>query len=298
MFIKFLKNYYEATKVFSIPTKASLHTAFPYLAAIYIELKKLSMDLNGLFANVARDMLEKFSKYWVDITKMNQLLYFGIIFDPRYKLRYVQWCVDDMYGKHSETTKSLIEDINNNLLKMFNLYKQAHDTAKGSVPSVAAVFSHGETAASKELPSHVARENAFQEHLMSMDLVEEETELQSYIEGKSLTFNEKDKEKFDILCWWKHNAGQYPVLSQIVRDIMPTPVSTMASESAFSTGGRVLEVYSSYLKSEMAEAIICAQNWLRPSFYQFKDMEFDEDYEISEDVLQGIVSNICMFNDF
>lgn len=109
VFIKFLKNYYESTNVFSVSTKASLHTAFPYLGGIYIELKKLNMDLNGLFAEVTRDILEKYSKYWVDITKMNQLLYFGVIFDPRYKLRYVEWCFNDMYGKHSDTRKSLLK---------------------------------------------------------------------------------------------------------------------------------------------------------------------------------------------
>ncbi|CAK8540508.1 unnamed protein product [Lathyrus sativus] len=170
---------------------------------------------------------------------------------------------------------------------MFDLYKQAHDIAGGLVTSVAAAVSHGETAATDELPTYIATENAFHQHLMSIDSVEEETELQSYISRKCLTFNEKDKEKFDILCWWKHNVGQYPVLSQIVRDIMPTPVSTMASESAFSTGGRVLEVYKSSLKSEMVEALICTQNWLRPTFYQFKSMEFNEDYEIFEDALLG-----------
>ncbi|CAK8564182.1 unnamed protein product [Lathyrus sativus] len=37
----------------------------------------------------------------------------------------------------------------------------------------------------------------------------------------------------------------------------------------------------------MTEALIYAQNWLRPSFYEFKDLEFNEEYEISEDVLQG-----------
>ncbi|XP_058749703.1 zinc finger BED domain-containing protein RICESLEEPER 2-like isoform X2 [Vicia villosa] len=287
VFVKFLKNYYEATNVFSVSTKASLHTAFPFLADIYVELKQLNMDLNGLFANVVRDMLDKFKKYWIDITKMNQLLYFGVIFDPRYKLRFVDWCFNDMYGQSSETKKSLLEEINNNLSKIFMVYKQAYDNAEGSVPSMAAIVSHGETAATVEVTARVARQNAFQQHLQSMDSVEEETELQSYLKDKCISFSEKDKDKFDILCWWKHNVTKYPVLSQIVRDIMPTPVSTVASESAFSTGGRVLEVYRSSLKPEMAEALICAQNWLRPSLYQFKDSEFNEDYEISEDVLEG-----------
>lgn len=121
-----------------------------------------------------------------------------------------------------------------------------------------------------------------------MDSVKEDTKLQSYIEEKCLTFNEKDKEKFDILCWWKHNVGKYSVLSQIVRDIMSTQVIIVASKSAFSTGERVLEVYISSLKSKMTEALICAQNWLRSSFYQFKEFKFNEKYKISEDVLQGI----------
>lgn len=131
---------------------------------------------------------------------------------------------------------------------MFNLYKQEYDTAWGSIPSVVAAVSHGEIDVSDEVPTFVARENAFQEHLISMDSVKEDTKLQSYIEEKCLTFNEKDKEKFDILCWWKHNVGKYSVLSQIVRDIMSTQVSIVASKSAFSTGERVLEVYISSLK--------------------------------------------------
>jgi hypothetical protein len=101
-------------------------------------------------------------------------------------------------------------------------------------------------------------------------------------------------EKFDILTWWKNKVSEYPILSQLVRDIMPTPVSTVASESAFSTGGRVLEVYRSSLKPDMAEALICTQNWLRPSFYQFKAMEFDEEYEICEEALNGIA--LIFFN--
>ncbi|CAL5213644.1 unnamed protein product [Lathyrus oleraceus] len=33
----------------------------------------------------------------------------------------------------------------------------------------------------------------------------------------------------------------------------------------------------------MTEALICTQNWLRPSFTYFKDMNLIEDFELSED---------------
>ncbi|XP_058741187.1 zinc finger BED domain-containing protein RICESLEEPER 2-like [Vicia villosa] len=147
--------------------------AFPFLAGIYVELKSLNLDLNGLFASVAKEMLDKFKKYWIDITKMNQLLYLGVIFDPRYKLRFVDWCFTDMYGPLSETKKSLLEEINNNLSKIFMVYKQAYDNVEGPVPAMAATVSIGETAANIEVPAHVARQNAFQQHLKSMDSVEE-----------------------------------------------------------------------------------------------------------------------------
>jgi hypothetical protein len=73
-FVKFLKYFYEATKVFSVSTQASLHTTFPHLATIYTELKKQSINLNGCFATVAKDMLQKYEKYWGNIGNMNQLL--------------------------------------------------------------------------------------------------------------------------------------------------------------------------------------------------------------------------------
>jgi hypothetical protein len=38
----------------------------------------------------------------------------------------------------------------------------------------------------------------------------------------------------------------------------------------------------------MAEALICTQNWLKPSFTYFKDLNFMEEVELSEDVVTGI----------
>ena len=46
---------------------------------------------------------------------------------------------------------------------------------------------------------------------------------------------------FDILLWWKVNSLKYLILSQITRDVLAVPVSTVASESAFSTRSRILD---------------------------------------------------------
>ncbi|KAF7822075.1 zinc finger BED domain-containing protein RICESLEEPER 2-like [Senna tora] len=43
---------------------------------------------------------------------------------------------------------------------------------------------------------------------------------------------------FDILAWGKVNANKYKILSLFAHDVLIVPVSIVASESAFSTGGR------------------------------------------------------------
>ena len=43
------------------------------------------------------------------------------------------------------------------------------------------------------------------------------------------------------------------------------PVSTVASESAFSTSGRVVDDFRSNLGVKTVEALICTQDWLRAS---------------------------------
>ncbi|KAM7477159.1 hypothetical protein LguiB_024402 [Lonicera macranthoides] len=43
------------------------------------------------------------------------------------------------------------------------------------------------------------------------------------------------------------------------------PVSTIASESCFSTSGRIIDSFRTSLSPKMVEALICTQNWLRGS---------------------------------
>ena len=71
------------------------------------------------------------------------------------------------------------------------------------------------------------------------------------------------KEEVDILDWWKNNSSKYPVLSKMARDILAIPASTVPSESAFSTGGRVISDYRSSLSCSTVEMLICLQDWFK-----------------------------------
>ena len=51
----------------------------------------------------------------------------------------------------------------------------------------------------------------------------------------------------------------------MARDILAVPVSTVSSESAFSTSGRVLDQFCSNLGAKTVETLIYTQGWLRAS---------------------------------
>jgi hypothetical protein len=72
--------------------------------------------------------------------------------------------------------------------------------------------------------------------------------------------NVDEEGDFDVLLWWKQICLAYPVISIMARDVLATPVSTVASKSVFSTGGRFLDSFRSCLSPEMTEALICTQN--------------------------------------
>ncbi|KAH9801069.1 BED-type domain-containing protein [Citrus sinensis] len=99
-------------------------------------------------------------------------------------------------------------------------------------------------------------------------------EMMNYYEAKSATTRYgvvdryledplvKRTPDFDVLQWWKMNKGKYPILAEMAKDLLAVPVTTVASESAFSTGGRTLSPHRSRLHPDTLKAIMCSQHWL------------------------------------
>jgi len=91
---------------------------------------------------------------------------------------------------------------------------------------------------------------------------------------------------FDVLGWWKINASKYPIIAAIARDVLAMSISTVASESVFSTGGRILDPFRSTLSPLTVEALVCTQNWIRNTPIDIRELE-----EFVESLMKNV--NVC-----
>uniref|UniRef100_A0A803MYS8 BED-type domain-containing protein n=1 Tax=Chenopodium quinoa TaxID=63459 RepID=A0A803MYS8_CHEQI len=111
----------------------------------------------------------------------------------------------------------------------------------------------------------------------------EKCELDNYLE--EVREKRVEGDMFDILQWWKEKSEKYKVLATMAKDILAIPVSTVSSESAFSTSSRVLDQFPSSLGPKTVEALVCAQDWLRASNISVDIEHFLKDVEKYEEEL-------------
>ncbi|BBN69972.1 BED zinc finger [Prunus dulcis] len=113
-------------------------------------------------------------------------------------------------------------------------------------------------------------------------VISSRTEVFKYLDTEFVEFmTEEERNNFNILDWWKAHEKNFPVLSIMARDVLTTPVSTVASESAFSAGGRVLDEKRTRLTPQICEALMCLKDW---EDADFRTQSFvDEDLSYFED---------------
>ncbi|KAL4586056.1 hypothetical protein LXL04_010687 [Taraxacum kok-saghyz] len=98
---------------------------------------------------------------------------------------------------------------------------------------------------------------------------------------------------FDILSWWKLNGLRYPIVAQMAKDILGIQISTVAFESTFSTGRRVITDYRSNLSVGIVEALICTADWTRKS--RMPIMDNMDDILNDDDVAIAIIAFLIRF---
>ena len=71
---------------------------------------------------------------------------------------------------------------------------------------------------------------------------------------------------FDALSWWKENRNKYRILSRMACDILSIPITSVASECAFSAGSRVIDPHRASLGTETVEMLICGADWIKSRY--------------------------------
>ncbi|KAL0423199.1 UNVERIFIED_CONTAM: putative AC transposase, partial [Sesamum radiatum] len=105
------------------------------------------------------------------------------------------------------------------------------------------------------------------------------SELDSYLNEEIET---DESPSFSITEWWKLHTPRFPILARLARVVLVMPISTVASESAFSIGGRIIDDFRASSTPKMAQALICCQDWMRHT--PFKPVE--EDYDAIDNILK------------
>ena len=89
---------------------------------------------------------------------------------------------------------------------------------------------------------------------------QKKSQLDLYLEEPRL--HKKQNSKLEVLSWWKEHYNRFPKLSLMTWDLMSILITTVAFESSFSTGKKILTLYRSRLLPKNVEATLCTKSWL------------------------------------
>ena len=287
----FLEDFYLLTKRISGSYYITSNTYFDEVGSIKNLLLDYINSEDPFFRDMAIKMNTKFDKY-CDISSMNQILVVALVLDPRYKLQYVEYWYGTYISKNrwylSEEEKEqcvfdFVENIKVVMSRLYCHYKLENDSFV-DIDSRRATNRCGEVVTNPVgiVDKRALMKKGFSNYLKRNENVEAMNDLDRYLlDG----VEELDDTNFDVLLWWKNKVPTYRALTIMARDILAIPVTSVASECAFSTSKRVLDQFRSSLTPKTVESLVCAQDWLKSSKLM---VDSEETLENLEGIEKGI----------
>ncbi|XP_050375046.1 zinc finger BED domain-containing protein DAYSLEEPER-like [Argentina anserina] len=220
-----LKSIFDTAYILATTKNPTANLFFPKIWRIHGDLSAGINNEDPFVSYLSRTMLEKINTYW---KHCSLTLAVAVVMDPRYKMRYVEFTFTTFYSEEEAAT--CIKMVDDRIHELFQEYSTM------SLP----------------LAPNYAEE--FDVYIME----NLKTELDQYLAELPIRVHD-----FDVLGWWKLNQMMYPTLSQMARDILSFPVSTVPCDSVFDTNAKEMDQYRSSLQAETVEALVCAKDWMQ-----------------------------------
>ncbi|KAK1383599.1 BED-type domain-containing protein [Heracleum sosnowskyi] len=258
--LSILKCFYKATKRFSgvyYPTTPLVLGEFYLITMTFVKWQD-----NEIWGPVIFQMREKFLKYYEE---MPQMFCCAAALDPKIGVDGVESlieCINCNLGISTDATSASIQKFN----QILNAFYDHYETLYGAKPRDI----HVETGSSRDVALQLAISRKKSKTISSS------SELAKY---KMTDFV---GEQSDILEFWKTRSCHYPVMAIMARDILTVQASTVASESAFSFSGRILNERRSRLSPSSLEVCICYKDHLDAE-ERIQDVDTAEDSSSSNE---------------
>ncbi|XP_055803527.1 zinc finger BED domain-containing protein RICESLEEPER 1-like [Solanum dulcamara] len=262
----FLKRFYDLTEKVSGSLYVTSAGHFEDIVELHNHLRECMEDNDPSLAKMGEKMKQKFVKYWGAPEKMNKVLFIASILDPRNKLEYVGDALEDMFG--DEKGSEIKDEMVTYMKSMFEEYVAKFSNVSRRPSTLSDLSSQtSDSSISNTSTKSTKVRNRIQMKRNKLDGtgLGSKSELERYLSEELEPTDDDDN--FDILSWWKVHSPRYKILSEMARDVLAIPISSVASECAFSTGGRILDSFRSSLTPKLVQAVICLQDWRRNESY-------------------------------
>ena len=271
---KFLESFYTSTNILSgvyYPTSCMV------LERLYITARAFNRYQNDPdFHAVIYAMELKFRKYWEELPMLFPL---ACVMDPRYNLSGTKFIIDQISNALTFNMPITYRNLEQTLTEMYELYASRIGTQVTRVPTPtptnindddaevinllenidsirydSTAYAYGSSSSSSMSSTACTQTSSSSPNALPSELID-------YFRYTMPSNKSVKKSSEDVIEFWRNNERRWPIVSAIAKDLLTPPVSTVASESAFSAGKRVLSEIRSRLKEDILEALMCVKDW-------------------------------------
>ncbi|CAN1777424.1 Putative AC transposase [Linum perenne] len=236
-----LEIFAQMTELFSGSNYPTANLFFPKVCDLRLAIMEWCVDSNPIIIRMAEKMWLKFTKYWDDI---HLVLAVAVVLDPRYKLHLVEYYAVKLGVTNCDLVGDSVKKIICDLVLAYQSKSSAAEGSSSFAASASAIDLDFELFMSQRKRSRTSSVTTELDHYLAEEIIPRAPD-------------------FDILLWWKLNGAKYPTLQRIARDFLAIPITSVASESAFSSCGRLLDSHRSKLHYKTVEAMLCARSWVK-----------------------------------